>query len=115
MKKVAATSGQSVSLAMDLFAVGSARAGYWAGSDIELNFYSRPPKGTTLSRCGEAGSHFENTRVLSACKRKMQERESFFMLANRTFVLGEAFHLRHGASAAPFLFRARSVALQTSC
>jgi hypothetical protein len=49
MKKVAATSGQSVSLAMDFLAVGIAWEGYWAGSDKELNLYSRPPKGTSLS------------------------------------------------------------------
>jgi hypothetical protein len=49
MKNVAATSGQSVSLAALFFAVGMAREGSWAGSDMELNFYSRPPKGNSLS------------------------------------------------------------------
>jgi hypothetical protein len=49
MKKVAATSGQSVSLATLFFAVGIAREGSWAGSDIELNFYSRPPNRNSLA------------------------------------------------------------------
>ncbi len=43
MKKVAATSGQRVSLATLFFAVGIARGAEAAGSDKELNFYSRPP------------------------------------------------------------------------
>src|SRR5580693_966559 len=87
MKNVAATSGQSVSLPMFFLAVGIVREGYWAGRDIELNFYSRPPKGNSLSRCGQASSHSQDTRVISACKRKMHSSEIFFSLANRTFVL----------------------------
>jgi hypothetical protein len=43
MKKVAATSGQSVSFATLFFVVEIVLEGIWAGSDIELNFYSRPP------------------------------------------------------------------------
>jgi hypothetical protein len=49
MKKVAATSGQSVSLVTLFFAVGIAREDSRAGSDIELNFYSRPPKRNSLA------------------------------------------------------------------
>src|SRR5260370_22527311 len=49
MKKVAATSGQSVSFAALFFAVGMAWEGSWEGSGMELNFYSRPPKGNSLS------------------------------------------------------------------
>jgi hypothetical protein len=49
MKKVAATSGQSVSLATLFFAVEIAGEGNWAGTDMELNFYSRPPKRISLS------------------------------------------------------------------
>src|SRR5258708_19338007 len=45
MKNVAATSGQSVSLATLFFTLGITREGSWVGTDIELNFYSRPPKG----------------------------------------------------------------------
>jgi hypothetical protein len=78
MKKVAATSGQSVNLAMDFLAVGNAREGYWAGSDKELNLYSRPPQRSSLARCGEASSQSQNTRVLSACKRKMSPNENIF-------------------------------------
>src|SRR5712692_12037284 len=46
MKKVAATSGQRVSLATLFFAVGIAREAEVAGSDKELNSYSRPPWAT---------------------------------------------------------------------
>jgi hypothetical protein len=49
MKNVAATSGQSVSLATFFLVVGITREGSWAGSDKELNFYSRPPEGNSLS------------------------------------------------------------------
>jgi hypothetical protein len=49
MKKVAATSGQSVSFATLFFAVEIAGEGSWAGSDKELNFYSRPPKRSSLA------------------------------------------------------------------
>ena len=49
MKNVAATSGQSVSLATLFLVVGMAWEGSWVGTDIELNFYSRPPKGNSLS------------------------------------------------------------------
>jgi hypothetical protein len=44
MKKVAATSGQSVSFATLFFAVEITWEGIWAGSDNVLNFYSRPPR-----------------------------------------------------------------------
>jgi hypothetical protein len=43
MKKVAATSGQSVSFAT-LFVEGIAREGNWAGRDKVLNCLPRPPK-----------------------------------------------------------------------
>src|SRR4051812_24628436 len=41
IKNVAATKGQSVSLATFFFAGEIARAGNWAGKDNVLNFYSR--------------------------------------------------------------------------
>src|SRR5215813_9344067 len=44
MKKVAATSGHNVSFALVCCAVGIARAGSWAGNEIVLNSYSRPPQ-----------------------------------------------------------------------
>src|SRR5260370_38675976 len=49
MKNVAATRGQSVSLATFFLTVGITREGSWVGTDIELNFYSRPPKRNSLS------------------------------------------------------------------
>jgi hypothetical protein len=42
IKKVAATSGQSVSFVF-FFSEVTARAGNWAGRDKVLNFLSRPP------------------------------------------------------------------------
>jgi hypothetical protein len=53
MKNVAATSGQSVSFATLFFAVDIPWEGIWAGTDIELNFYSRPPKLSSLARWEE--------------------------------------------------------------
>jgi hypothetical protein len=49
MKKVAATRGQSVSFATLFLVVGMAREGNCAGTDIELNFYSRPPQRISLA------------------------------------------------------------------
>jgi len=43
MKKVAATNGQSVSFAVLFFVVENTWEGIWAGTDMLLNFYSRPP------------------------------------------------------------------------
>lgn len=63
---------------MDFFVVGITREGNWAGSDNELNSYSRPPKRSSLSRCGEASSQVQNTGVISACKRKMHATEKIF-------------------------------------
>jgi hypothetical protein len=44
MKKVAATSGQSVSFAVFFLIVGIAQEGKWAGTDMLLNLYRCPPK-----------------------------------------------------------------------
>src|SRR5215467_10408910 len=44
MKNVAATNGQSVSFAALFFGVESTWEGTWAGTDMLLNFYSRPPR-----------------------------------------------------------------------
>jgi hypothetical protein len=43
MKNVAATNGQSVSFAVLFFGVENTWEGIWAGTDMLLNFYSRPP------------------------------------------------------------------------
>src|SRR6266478_4135586 len=77
MKNVAATSGQSVSFAALFLVVGMTREGSWVGSDKELNFYSRPPKGTRSRRCGRVSSHSQHTRVVPACKKKMHPDEIF--------------------------------------
>jgi hypothetical protein len=67
MKKVAATSGQSVSFAVFFFVAGIAPAGNWAGREKVLNFLSRPPSVTlvlssrslgTSSRKSEYGDFF---------------------------------------------------------
>src|SRR5215470_11246699 len=44
MKKVAATKGQSVSLGFFVFAAEMTREGKWAGTDMLLNLYRRPPR-----------------------------------------------------------------------
>src|SRR5215470_4178944 len=44
MKKVAATSGHSVSLGFFVFAAEMTREGKWAGTDMLLNLYRRPPR-----------------------------------------------------------------------
>jgi len=44
MKKVAATSGQSVSFADFFMDVEMVREGKWAGTDMLLNLYRCPPK-----------------------------------------------------------------------
>jgi hypothetical protein len=44
MKNVAATNGQSVSFAALFFGDESTWEGIWAGTDMLLNFYDRPPQ-----------------------------------------------------------------------
>src|SRR5579859_2450500 len=84
MKKVAATRGQSVSFATLFLVIGMAWEGNCAGTDIELNSYSRPPKRSSLSRCGEASSQVKNTRVVSSSKRKMHARQNFLRSEEHT-------------------------------
>jgi len=43
MKNVAATNGQSVSFAALVFGLEITWEGIWAGTDMLLNLYSRPP------------------------------------------------------------------------
>src|SRR5467141_432880 len=81
MKNVAATSGQSVSFAALFLVVGMTREVSWVGSDKELNFYSRPPKGTRSRRCGRVSSHSQHTRVAPACKKKNASETRFLCLA----------------------------------
>jgi len=49
MKNVAATSGQSVSFAALFFGEESTWEEIWAGTDMLLNSYVRPPKRNLLS------------------------------------------------------------------
>src|SRR5579864_772857 len=87
MKKVAATRGQSVSFAMDFFVDGITREGNWAGSDIELNLYSRPPQRNSLAALREnefAGAEYKS-------RLRMQEKnglgQKFLQLSRRTLIL----------------------------
>jgi hypothetical protein len=57
MKNVAATSGHKVSFAAFFLVVEMMREGKWAGTDMLLNFYSRPPKRRSPSAL----------RILRAC------------------------------------------------
>jgi len=49
MKNVAATNGQSVSFAALFLDWESTWEGIWAGTDMLLNFYDRPPKRCSIS------------------------------------------------------------------
>jgi hypothetical protein len=62
MKKVAATSGQRVSLAI-LFVEGSAREGNWAGRDKVLNCLSRPPSAFLALSQPRMRSDFAKCRI----------------------------------------------------
>src|SRR5579859_7726014 len=81
MKKVAATSGQSVSLAALVFALGITRVGSGAGSDNVLNFYSRSSSNECSLLKNEATSQSKNTSFVLRCKKKMHRRKTFFALS----------------------------------
>src|SRR5579864_6305877 len=78
MKKVAATSGQSVSLAALVFALGITRVGSGAGSDNVLNFYSRSSSNECSLTMNGATSQSKNTSFVLRCKKKMHRRKTFF-------------------------------------
>src|ERR1700688_200170 len=78
MKKVAATSGQSVSLAALVFALGITRVGSGAGSDNVLNFYSRSSSNECSLAINGATSQSKNTSFVLRCKKKMHRRKTFF-------------------------------------
>jgi len=63
MKNVAATSGQSVSLAIFFLVVVMELAGSWAGRGKELNFYSCPPKRSSLSALRQSEFAFEEYKT----------------------------------------------------
>src|ERR1700731_1270672 len=77
MKKVAATSGQSVSLAAPVFASGITRVGSGAGSDNVLNFYSRSSYSERSLMLNGATSQSKNTSFVPRCKKKMHLVEIF--------------------------------------
>src|SRR6266852_3310422 len=87
MKNVAATSGQSVSLAILFFAWGIAREGSGAGSDNVLNFTLDPPKANAQSHRTRATSHSQNTRSISARNNKMHLPQKIFESPNATTLI----------------------------
>jgi hypothetical protein len=90
MKKVAATSGQSVNFAL-VFVVEMLRAGIWAGRDTVLNFFLS--SSSSDSRSPMARSKLTFRRIQSLCahaRKKWPGGKNFF--ANRTEVLGEREH-----------------------
>src|ERR1700732_1793771 len=79
MKKVAATSGQSVSLAVRR--VGEiARVGNWAGRETVLNLLSRPPYSDprALSCVFGASSHCAEYGYSRAMQAKYASRQKYF-------------------------------------
>src|SRR5271154_3841072 len=81
MKKVAATSGHSVSFAF-LFVEVTARAGNWAGRDKVLNFLSRPPSAIlalSQQKCLERVCIMQNTDIQLRCKKNVQRLKDFFV------------------------------------
>jgi hypothetical protein len=80
MKNVAATSGQSVSLATFFLVVGMAREGSWVGTDIELNFYSRPPKGNSLAPLRKSEFAFAGYKSRISMQEKNAPDAKYFLL-----------------------------------
>src|SRR3984893_6810944 len=78
MKKVAATSGQRVSLAALVFALGITRVGSGAGSDNVLNFYSRSSYSECSLMLNGATSQSKNTSFVPRCKKKCILLKFFF-------------------------------------
>jgi hypothetical protein len=79
IKKVAATRGQSVSLADFFLADEMTREGKLAGTDMLLNLYRRPPERNSSPAVREcfANSLLKNTVSASACNKKMHCGEYF--------------------------------------
>jgi hypothetical protein len=73
MKNVAATNGQSVSFAALFFGVEMTWEGIWAGTDMLLNFYDRPPQAQfALVAAVELIRKRKNTRSALARNKKMR-------------------------------------------
>jgi len=85
MKNVAATNGQSVSLAALFFGMENTWEEAWAGTDMLLNFYDRPPwEQIARDAAGRAISLLKNTRSALARNKKMHTTPDFltsFLLA----------------------------------
>jgi hypothetical protein len=82
MKNVAATNGQSVSFAALVFGLEITWEGIWAGTDMLLNLYSRPPWAKfALDAAGE-----------QTCKRRIQVLHRYatkkFALSEKNYVAG---------------------------
>lgn len=76
---MAATKGQSVSLAALFFGVESTWEGTWAGTDMLLNFYDRPPWAQlACNAAGKANSLLKNTSSAPARNKKMGTSADFF-------------------------------------
>src|ERR1041385_7996479 len=86
MKKVAATSGQSVNFATLFLVMETAREGNCAGTDIELNFYSRPPKGNSLSSPRKSEFAREEYRSHFCMQEENARERIFFRSATRILV-----------------------------
>jgi len=79
MKNVAATSGQSVSLAILFLVVVMGLEGNWAGRDKELNFYSRPPKRSSLSALRQSEFASEEYKTRSCMQQQNALERDFFL------------------------------------
>src|ERR1700719_1487216 len=96
MKKVAATSGQSVSLAALVFALGIVRVASGAGSDNVLNFYSRSSSNECSLVMNGATSQSKNTSFVLRRKNKMRLAKSFSPGARETPVTRLSSHPPQG-------------------
>ena len=78
MKNVAATNGQSVSFAVLFFGGESTWEGAWAGTDMLLNFYDRPPWAPfARDAAGKANALLKNTGSAPARNKKMRRAWNF--------------------------------------
>jgi hypothetical protein len=85
MKNVAATSGQSVSLATAFLVEGNTWEGTCAGSDTVLNFFlSSSYKRSSLSLFRKASARFEEYKVCARAQEKNARKQKKFCANNCT-------------------------------
>jgi hypothetical protein len=85
MKNVAATSGQSVSLATAFLVEGNTWEGTCAGSDTVLNFFlSSSYKRSSLSLFRKASARFEEYKVCARAQEKNARNQKKFCAGNCT-------------------------------